>query len=55
MNKNQAKILDFLYELLEQINSNKNKNPVRRPKNMTTRIDNKTQMKIDALMDIEKN
>ena len=54
MDKNQAKSLDLLYELLEQANSNKDKNPVGRPKNKTTRVDKKTQMKIDTFMDIEK-
>ena len=32
MDKNQAKSLDLLYELLEQANSNKDKKPVGRPK-----------------------
>ena len=55
MDKNQAKSLDFLYELLEQASSNKDKNSVGRPKSKTTRMDKKTQMKIDTFMDIEKN
>ena len=53
MNKNQAKSIDLLYELLEQASSNKDKNPVGRPKNKKTKMDKKTQMKIDAFMDIE--
>ena len=55
MDKNQARSLDLLYELLEQASSNKDKNPVGRPKNKTTRMDKKTQMKIYTFMDIEKN
>ena len=41
MDKNQAKSLDFLYELLEQASYNKDKNPVVRPKNKKTRMEKK--------------
>ena len=55
MDKNQAKSLDLLYELLERTSSNKEKNPVGRPKNQTSRSDKKIQMKIDTFMDVAKN
>ena len=41
MDANQGKSLDLLYELLEQASSNKDKNPLGRPKNKTTRMDKK--------------